>query len=365
MIVLFSETKNNIEHTITSQTISCLYNLKKEFIIYDNSIQKNLVYYLNSADSRMYDGLLEYAVENKIDTVIIPFLLYPEYLYFALQNNKVKNSSLKVSFVSDLRFMTLSNARIKTFEYLFSDPNIGNIVIHTLDSNNEYFYRFFNHLQKNIHITFTPFYHKVEIVKKETAKNEIMKFSNSQEELFKNTVDTMLFFGSANYGKGLDIFLESILMNGFNDRLYIIASNLFRANFDIDEEYYIHKYKENKKNVLLINKFIPEETIKYLFSYTDYVALPYRDSYKYGTSSVFILASRYNKPVIVPKSLIPFEETVLRYGIGIVEDRIKFASIKPKKIEDIKFPYLTWLDNTRLLLGEKNEKESFEKEISK
>ena len=103
----------------------------------------------------------------------------------------------------------------------------------------------------------------------------------------------MLFFGFIRDYKGLDVLLKamSILKDKLNLKL------LIAGEFYSNKEKYLFLIKELglEKNILLFTDFIPTTDVKYYFSASDCVILPYRDATQSG---IVQIAMNFQKPVI-------------------------------------------------------------------
>lgn len=120
-------------------------------------------------------------------------------------------------------------------------------------------------------------------VEKKTAK-EYLKINDEK---------VILFFGLIRDYKGLDVLLEAmaILKNRLNIKLIIAGE--FYSN---EEKYKDLISKLDISNlVYLYNNFIPEAEVKYFFSASDAVILPYRDATQSGIVQV---AMNFKKPAI-------------------------------------------------------------------
>ena len=117
---------------------------------------------------------------------------------------------------------------------------------------------------------------------------------NAAKEYLKiNDEKVILFFGLIRDYKGLDTLLEAmaILKNKLNVKLIIAGE--FYSN---EEKYKNLISKLDISNlVYLYNNFIPETEVKYFFSASDAVILPYRDATQSGIVQV---AMNFKKPAI-------------------------------------------------------------------
>jgi D-inositol-3-phosphate glycosyltransferase len=140
---------------------------------------------------------------------------------------------------------------------------------------------------------------------KASAKNKVLPhpvysiFGDSvdkktaKEYLKINEEKLILFFGFIREYKGLDILLEAIAVLKDKTNLKLIIAGEFYG----DEE----KYKSLIKklgignSLLLFTDFIPANEVKYYFSASDAVVLPYRDATQSG---IVQIAMNFRKPVI-------------------------------------------------------------------
>lgn len=111
----------------------------------------------------------------------------------------------------------------------------------------------------------------------------------------KEDAKTVLFFGLIRHYKGLDLLLEAMADKRIKsqDIKLLVAGEFYedkKPYLDIIEKYAL------QNSVILFNKFIPNEEVKYYFSAADLLALPYRDATQSGVTQV---AFHFEKPVIV------------------------------------------------------------------
>ena len=124
------------------------------------------------------------------------------------------------------------------------------------------------------------------------------KLTSTKNELgFSENDKVLLFFGYVRKYKGLDILLDAFPKIS---EVFPGIKLLVVGEFYDDPEVYLNKIKSNKmeKDVVLINKFIPNEEVGKYYSATDVVILPYRSATQSGILNV---AYGFLKPVIVTK----------------------------------------------------------------
>ena len=115
----------------------------------------------------------------------------------------------------------------------------------------------------------------------------------------------ILFFGSIKESKGLDVLLNSI-NNISNDCLTKI--NFIIAGRDKKNIFGSIKI-ENSTSIKRINRFISENELKYLFKYSDYIILPYKEIYQSGIAE---LSFCLRLPIIA-SNIDFFKQTISKY----------------------------------------------------
>lgn len=158
--------------------------------------------------------------------------------------------------------------------------NINNIENLTTSSHSQL--EELKHLRRDVHIDFTHF--------PTLVNQEIISGTKEVSEL-KGIQNYILFFGSIELYKGIDLLLEAYLDSSIKDRhKLVIAGN--GSSFD-------ELMKD--KNIIRINRFIYNEELAYLFRNSAIVIYPYRSA---TMSGVLSLAFYFHKRVIL--SDIPF-----------------------------------------------------------
>lgn len=115
----------------------------------------------------------------------------------------------------------------------------------------------------------------------------------AREYLKIKSKNVILFFGFIRKYKGLDILLKAMFLLKEKINVELIIAGEFYEN----EEKYISLINELglSENIKLFKDFIPTEEVKYYFSASDAVVLPYRDATQSGIVQV---ANNFLKPVI-------------------------------------------------------------------
>ncbi|HXB39482.1 MAG TPA: glycosyltransferase [Bacteroidia bacterium] len=129
-----------------------------------------------------------------------------------------------------------------------------------------------------------------------TAFGEKLDKQEARKKLNISVTDkTILFFGLIRQYKGLDLLLEAMgdaRIKQQNIKL------LVAGEFYEDKKLYrdiIEKYNL-QSNVVLFDKFIPNEEVKQYFSAADLLTLPYRSATQSGVTQV---AFQFEKPTLV------------------------------------------------------------------
>ena len=118
-------------------------------------------------------------------------------------------------------------------------------------------------------------------------KNDAKKYLNITD------AKVILFFGFIRDYKGLDILLNALALLKSHFKIKLLIAGEYYSN----EDKYL-KIIENlgiKEDILFFTDFIPTSEVKYYFSASDCVILPYRDATQSG---IVQIATNFSKPVI-------------------------------------------------------------------
>lgn len=128
----------------------------------------------------------------------------------------------------------------------------------------------------------------------------------------ENTEKILLFFGYVRKYKGLSYLLNAmpLILNQMQVRLLVVGE------FYEDKNLYFQHIRELKieKYVNVIHSFVPDEMVRYFFSASDCVVLPYLSATQSG---IVQICYHYNKPVIVT-NVGGLSETVINEKTGLV-----------------------------------------------
>ena len=302
-LVVFNEhTSANLFHNTTLEQIK---RFVPDCIIYDGTKQSNLDYFVKNKDNRLYEVVLDYCAENKIENLHILYLTSPElllseinYRYF---NGKAVNT--KITFVMDWRIIEISKARQKVVSDLLRYPCINKMFIFSsMGEKSKYLgtydQDFFDYSKKIVRF-YVPIYANVKPYPMDKAREE---YGLPQDRFI------LLFFGAMNYGKGIDLLCEAMKEVDDNVLLFIVSGE-GRNNFEISKELL------EQRNIRWLKRNPPNEELSRIFATANIVALPYRSTYKNCGSSVLVQACQANKSVIMP-DIVPFNSVVKKHVLG-------------------------------------------------
>lgn len=129
-----------------------------------------------------------------------------------------------------------------------------------------------------------------------TAFGEKVDKQEARKKLNVAATDkAILFFGLIRHYKGLDMLLEAMA----DARIKQMGVKLLVAGeFYEDRKPYLDIIEKNGlgQQVILFDKFIPNEEVKYYFSAADLLTLPYRSATQSGVTQV---AFQFEKPTLV------------------------------------------------------------------
>lgn len=158
------------------------------------------------------------------------------------------------------------------------------------------------------------------------ATYSIEEVSSEVQNLIKDKIN-ILWFGNITHSKGIDLYVNNInsLTKEIKNKINIIISG--RSLDGVFE-----KCDVNDSVFSIVLKHLNDDEMTYLFTQTNYVILPYRQT---SQSGVLEMAFHYQKPVIV--SNIPYFAMMLSkypsFGIVTEIERYPFC----KTIESLVF----------------------------
>lgn len=275
-------------HTVSS-------DLSKKFK--NTNIQEDLDYLYRGNDPRIYTEFLDRACREKSDLLFLPRLTHPEYLLFDLEHRSNLNSKIVISIFAFELFST-SRSRRLALSRLINNKLIKKVIVHNLLGSDCFFPKSLDDsdLDKSKLIFLDePFY--------EDKNLYSIKESNTNTQ---RRQPLGLYFGNLFFGKGVDILLNSA--NYLNsDAMIKICGNFKKANFKLPNF--------DAHNLVIEDRYFSEQDMVQEFLNSDFVILPYRKTYMFGTSGILLQAARAGKPVLVP-NFNPFNQVIEMYKIG-------------------------------------------------
>ena len=258
-----------------------------------------LKYFCENNDYKEYFYLFEYCIEQNIDHLHIVRINYD--VFYSVLSNYI-NLPFTISFgIFGLREITETKLRLSVFNKILSNSSIKSALIHIIS----------NEVPENISSSIVDF-NKVFVCGDPIYDDRVL-FSPKSECTKQRTVVKYLYFGNLFFGKGVDLFIEAIILankSNLKNLDFTIAGDLKSRNFALDPNF------NSIPNLRFYNYFLTEEEVSNLISETDYVVLPYRKSYEFDTSGVFVQAALMNKLVIAP-SFYPFGNVLQKYKLGL------------------------------------------------
>lgn len=104
----------------------------------------------------------------------------------------------------------------------------------------------------------------------------------------------ILFFGLIRHYKGLDILIDAFNKSNVSEDVCLLIAGEF---YDTKETYLTQLQNSSKKNqIILHDKFIPNDLVRYYFCISSLVAQTYRNA---TNSGVTMVGYYYNKPMLV------------------------------------------------------------------
>jgi glycosyltransferase involved in cell wall biosynthesis len=135
----------------------------------------------------------------------------------------------------------------------------------------------------------------------------------------------LLFFGMIKKVKGLEVLLKALrkVVDTNPDIVLLIAGRLWKNDFKVYQK--IITENNLSENIILHTHFVSHEDVKYYYSASDLIILPYKKIFQSG---VLMMSMSYEKAVLV-SDLDPLTEVVQDMKTGFV-----FESGNPKSLSE-------------------------------
>lgn len=172
-------------------------------------------------------------------------------------------------------------------------------IIPNLTTSSQHQYETLKKSYPNKHIVFNHF---------PSLVTQAIKNGRKQIEELKNTSGYILFFGTVDHYKGVDLLMEAYDQKVFHDKHKLVIAGKGR------------QYVTDNKNIIRLNRFIEDAEIRDLFTKAAIIVYPYRSA---TMSGVLSLAFYFRKKVVM--SDVPFfkeyaNRDSLFFRTGDVED---------------------------------------------
>lgn len=129
-----------------------------------------------------------------------------------------------------------------------------------------------------------------DIYGKKPSREEALSYLDLDPEF-----EYLLFFGFIRDYKGLDLLLESLVVNGVKDhKLKLIVAGEFYGNQEKYEN--LIDDLDLRDRVILKSDFIPDEEVKYYFAAADLLVQPYKTATQSGIAQI---AYHFELPMVV------------------------------------------------------------------
>lgn len=294
--MVFFETPDNHQ-------LNYLDNLKKhsgEVEIYNMAPND---YYSTSKDHRIYKKVIERCINDGIKNLFIPFFTYPEYLLAEL--NAQPDLGLSISLGTTMSWWHKDVVRSIVFGDLLNKRQINSVLCYSLDGGDDFVYPDFAKTVEG-NKKFHPWYEFTQ-----ETEEDYRRYKTKENYYLRNDDFVALFFGSMFYGKGVDIFANAMQLTKPEVK-YLISSRTESINFDFNPS----AFNEMKPRDGVFFNYRVDDNVKLdMFSIVNVILFPYRRTYEYGSSAVFIQAMLAKKLVIVP-DFYPFNAVVKKYKVG-------------------------------------------------
>ena len=274
-------------------------------------VDEKLSKFVSSKDHKIYHDFFTFSIKNNFERIIIPRLIQPEFFYSDLLF--FKNCPEIILGGGAFELFIRSKSRENIIKNILRIEKVKKLILHTIGGKNSKFPKTISlesKLMDKIHIMSEA--HMAPEGSYNLNKDQSLKNLDLKEDFY------ILFFGTMFYWKGPDVLAEAI--NSIKEDIKCIyAGNTKTINFD-------WKVPTNNK-FKVFNEYIPEKKMYELFNIADLVVCPYRKTYEYGSSNVFLQSLLANKPVIAP-DLEPFSNVIKNYKCGELFESENINSLK-------------------------------------
>lgn len=154
-------------------------------------------------------------------------------------------------------------------------------------------------------------------------RSEARKFFN-----IPNQKLVLLYFGFIKPYKGITELIECFKKSFSGEAVLIIAGKVINAEY-----FQVIKSSVNE-NIILIDRFIGNDELQFIFNASDVITLPFR---KIENSGSVILAMGFKKPVIAPRTGVLVERLLNQLELLYTDNLAQsFATLKKLASNDLK-----------------------------
>lgn len=258
------------------------------------NVDLGLRYLYKSKDHRIYKGFLDTCYLQDSTRAILPRLEAPEYLLSEL-NFRQEDTPKIVASTFGTHDIAQHGARFETYKSILNHSNFKALFVHSIapkfSAQAPKFGQLLVEQRDKVRLTYDPLYDR-------PARYLAI-------EPTVGVTKRVLFFGSWFYGKGIDLLLDASELIGEEVQL-IIAGDSSTKNFAFEAA------KLGFSWITVLDHFIDDDEMFRLFRSVDLVVLPYRDTYEYNTSGVFVQAVSAMRQMVVP-NFPPFSTVLEDY----------------------------------------------------
>jgi glycosyltransferase involved in cell wall biosynthesis len=152
------------------------------------------------------------------------------------------------------------------------------------------------------------------------SKNESLTILQKDNIVLDPSKKTILFFGLIRDYKGLDLLIDAVAMLDDSYQLLIVGEcygSFEKYQMQIDKA-------KNGSNIIVVNKFIPDDEVGIYFSVADVCVLPYKSATQSG---IIAVANQFLVPVIAT-NVGGLSESVQHMKTGIIINELEPEKIK-------------------------------------
>ena len=267
-----------------------------EYIEYPRSKLLKLIYKIYPA--RIIDTIKRTAKTHKIDAIHLLTGDFSLFFYILCQRPK-ERLYYTVHDLNQHESDTMTFPGRLLHKYVIWCTRTYLKIIPNLTTSSQHQYETLKKSYPNKHVVFNHF---------PSLVTQAIKNGRKQIEELKNTSDYILFFGTVDHYKGVDLLIEAYDQKVFHDKHKLVIAGKGRH------------YVTDNKNIIRLNRFIEDAEIRDLFTKAAIIVYPYRSA---TMSGVLSLAFYFRKKVVM--SDVPFfkeyaNRDSLFFRTGDVED---------------------------------------------